>query len=272
MKPEDNKKSFPIEKPNFNSKDSIDNFTKIMIEENPKKLSDKEKQDIHKIGQDMKKDALDYNVREVKTYRNDDPSTYLTDPKQRGRILEIGKLEKDLVPKIADQEIFKNNINRPVKRRNYFDDTVKLNVGNKGPLKLPELTPEEIERAKQPSDWDVIYGSMTPFEKGQWNNEQRREKLRRQKEFKKEPLSTPEKPREHFVLPSQRVTHVSPEETPSLDQRLRDTKVTPGLSVELVKLRKDINRNVDYVLGADQKDSEERREINDNNKGDNHDR
>jgi len=259
MKPEDNKKSFPIEKPNFNSKDSIDNFTKIMIEENPKKLSDKEKQDIHKIGQDMKKDALDYNVREVKTYRNDDPSTYLTDPKQRGRILEIGKLEKDLVPKIADQEIFKNNINRPVKRRNYFDDTVKLNVGNKGPLKLPELTPEEIERAKQPSDWDVIYGSMTPFEKGQWNNEQRREKLRRQKEFKKEPLSTPEKPREHFVLPSQRVRPVAPKVTQSLDQRLSNTKMSPGISIELVKLQKEINKNVDYVLGTDQKDSLESR-------------
>jgi hypothetical protein len=41
-------------------------------------------------------------------------------------------------------------------------------------LKLPKLTAEEIDRAKRPSDWEVIYGSMTPFEKGQWNNEQRR--------------------------------------------------------------------------------------------------
>jgi len=68
------------------------------------------------------------------------------------------------------------------KKRNYWDATMELNVGNKGPLKLPELTAEEIERANQPSDWDVIYGSMSPFQKGTWNSEQRNKKLQRQKE------------------------------------------------------------------------------------------
>ena len=50
-----------------------------------------------------------------------------------------------------------------------------------------------------------------------------------------------------------------PEDTQSLNQRLRNTKVTPGLSVELVKLQKDIDRNIKYVLGADQKDNLESR-------------
>ena len=167
-----------------------------MIEENPKKLSPKEIKDIHKLGQEMKKDALDYNVKEVKQFRNDDPSSYLSDPKQRGRILEIDKLEKDLAPKLTDLPIIKSNIAyyskpktplaTPPKKRNYWDDTMKLNVGNKGPLKLPKLTPEEIERAKRPSDWDVIYGSMSPFEKGQWNNEQRRKESQRKKEEKED--------------------------------------------------------------------------------------
>ena len=50
----------------YDRKEGIDHFTKIMIEENPKKLSDKEKQDIHKLGQDMKRDALNRHVKEVK--------------------------------------------------------------------------------------------------------------------------------------------------------------------------------------------------------------
>ena len=178
-------KNSPIKKPwYYDTKEGIDYFTKLMIEENPKKLSEKEKQDILKEGQAMKKAALDNHIRTVKPFDNLNPKSYPSDPKQRGKILEIGKLEKDLAPKLADLPIVRDNINRPrpVKRRNYWDDTMKLNVGNKGPLKLPELTQEEIERAKRPSDWDVIYASMSPFEKGQWNAEQRRKKLKNQKE------------------------------------------------------------------------------------------
>tara|TARA_Y100001951_G_scaffold81054_1_gene69144 strand:+ start:240 stop:1205 length:966 start_codon:yes stop_codon:yes gene_type:complete len=59
-------------------------------------------------------------------------------------------------PKLANLPIVKNNINnRPVKR-NYWDETVKLNAGNKGPMKLPKLTPEEIKKANEPSTWDLI--------------------------------------------------------------------------------------------------------------------
>ena len=83
------------------------------------------------------------------------------------------------------------------------------------------------------------------------------------------PLSTPEKPREHFILPSQRVTPVSPEETPSLNQRLRNTKIAVGLSPELLGLQKQINRNVDYVLGADQKERLESRNEETTNKEEN---
>ena len=95
-----------------------------------------------------------------------------------------------------------------------------------------------------------------------WINEADKEK----KQEVNKPLSTPEKPREHFVLPSQRVTPVLPEDTQSLNQRLRSTKVTPGLSVELVKLQKDIDRNIKYVLGADQKDNLESRNKETTNK------
>ena len=315
------KKSFPIKKPYYyDTKEGIDHFTKILVDENPKKLSDKEKEDIYKVGRDMKKSVLEYHSKKLKKFDNLDPTTYPSDPVQRGTLLEIGKLEKDL-------EVSPGQI-KP-KRRNYWDETVKLNAGNKGEVKLPALTAEERIRAKGPSDWDVIYGSMTPFEKGQWNAEKRKEKLQKQKEEAEEkkqkridnhtkrqwgipdqkltdlpiikgnikyqkmhnqdlkskmrgwineadnekkqevkkPQSTPEKPVEHFILPSERVTHVSPEDNQSLNQRLRNTKVTPGLSIELVKLQKDIDRNINYVLGADNNERRKNREkTRDNNK------
>ena len=61
-------------------------------------------------------------------------------------------------------------------------------------------------------------------------------------------------------LPSQRATpELPPEDNQSLDQRLRDTKTAHGLSTELLGLQKQINRNIDYVLGGDQKDNLESR-------------
>ena len=64
--------------------------------------------------------------KKLKKFDNLDPTTYPSDPAQRGTLMEIGKLEKDLEP-----------------------------------------------TKKRPSTWDVIYQSMTPIEKGQWNREQR---------------------------------------------------------------------------------------------------
>jgi len=52
----------------------------------------------------------------------------------------------------------------------------------------------------------------------------------------------------------------------------KKTRLKPGLSEDFIALNKEINKNVKYVLGEDQKESEERREINDEtNKGDHHD-
>ena len=332
-------KNPPIKKPYFyDTKEGIDYFTKEhLIDQNSKKLSDKEKQEIHQLGKDMKRSVLDYHSKKLKKFDNLDPTTYPSDPVQRGTLLEIGKLEKDL-------EVSPGQI-KP-KRRNYWDETVKLNAGNKGELKLPALTAEERIRAKGPSDWDVIYGSMTPFEKGQWNAEKRKEKLQKQKDeaeekkqkridnhtkqqwgfpdkksvnylsnnysfeenFKKqskninyqkmhnqdlkskirgwineadkEKKQEVNKPKESLPgvqsilaidLPSQSITPVSPpEDTQSLNQRLNNTKVTPGLSTELVKLQKQIRKNVDYVLGTeDQKDISESRNNKTTNKEEN---
>ena len=66
-----------------------------------------------------------------------------------------------------------------------------------------------------------------------------------------------------------------PTPTPTVDVYdviKKSALMKPGISEDFIKLQSDINKNIKYVLGsADQKDSEERREINDNNKGDQHD-
>ena len=145
-------KNSPIKKPYFyDTKEGIDYFTQLSIEDNPKKLTPKELADIHKVGRDMKRAALEDHANKLKKFDNLDPTTYPSDPIQRGTLLEIGKLEKDLELPPGQRK----------PRRNIWDEFVK----NKGVM--PELTAEERIRAKGPSDWDVIYASMSPFEKGQ---------------------------------------------------------------------------------------------------------
>ena len=281
------KKNFPIKKPYFyDTKEGIDYFTKLSIEENPKKLTPKELADIHKLNKDMKRSALEDHSKKLKKFDNLDPTTYPSDPVQRGTLLEIGKLEKDLEVPPGQRK----------PRRNIWDEYVKTG-------QLPELTAEERIRAKGPSDWDVVYGSMSPMEKGQWNAEQRRKKIQRQKEDeeerrqkrianhtkqqwgiaekkltetrgwineadnekkqnekKQEVITKKSLPGVQSILAidTPEETTVTREETPSLNQRLRNSKVAVGLSPELLGLQKQINRNIDYVLGTDQKERLER--------------
>ncbi len=49
-------------------------------------------------------------------------------------------------------------------------------------LEIEKLEKDLEPTKKRPSTWDVIYQSMTPIEKGQWNSEQRRNKQERLKE------------------------------------------------------------------------------------------
>ena len=284
------KKSFPIKKPYaFDTPEGVDHVTKTMAEDNIEKLTPFKKDQLDKLNRDMKLSLLKSEEQSLKKFMNEDPSTYPSNPEQRGKLMNIQALEKSL---------------------NIRPDSWKRFVKT-GALPLAK---------KEPRLWeDVIYPSMSPQEKGTWNAQKRREKLQKQKEEAEEkkqkridnhtkqqwgipdkkladlpiiknninyqkipnqdlksnmrkwirevdnekkqevnkPLSTPEKPVEHFILPSQRVTPVSPEDNQSVYQRIQNTKTTPGLSTELVKLQKQINRNVDYVLGADQKDERE---------------
>ena len=55
-------------------------------------------------------------------------------------------------------------------KRNYWEYFRKTG-------RILEPTEEELKRASAPSDWDLIYQSMTPHERGQWNAEKRKQGL-----------------------------------------------------------------------------------------------
>ena len=140
---------FPIKTPFFpDTKAGVDHFTKTLKED--QSTTPAKAKEIDKLGVMMKKQLVDYHANEVKPFNHFNKESYPSTPKQRGHLLELDKLEKDLEPP----------------KRDHFKHYAKT-----GEFLKP--TKEEIQRSKLPSTWDVIYQSMTPIEKGQWNREQR---------------------------------------------------------------------------------------------------
>ena len=140
---------FPIKTPFFpDTKAGVDHFTKTLKED--QSTTPAKAKEIDKLGVMMKKQLVDYHAKEVKPFNHFNKESYPSTPKQRGHLLELDKLEKDLEPP----------------KRDHFKHYAKT-----GEFLKP--TKEEIQRSKLPSTWDVIYQSMTPIEKGQWNREQR---------------------------------------------------------------------------------------------------
>ena len=102
----------------------------------------------------------------------------------------IKKLQRPGYQKISDQPIFKDNINHNPKfnkksrtgnpsGRDYWREFVA-----NGGKKLPEISPEDKGQLSATKIWNGIYDSMSPFEKGTWNAEQRKKKLENKKEEK----------------------------------------------------------------------------------------
>ena len=65
------------------------------------------------LNKEMKLGVLSNEIAGTKKFDHHDKSSYLTDPEQKRRILNISKLEKDLgYTNFVNQPIFKNNINK----------------------------------------------------------------------------------------------------------------------------------------------------------------
>ena len=141
-------------------------YAKFDHADNPKKIKQ-----LDDLGTKMKRSLINDYTKELKPFDNLDKRTYPSDPKQRGKLLEIGKLEKALEPERFNDKILKRGKYEPKKaKRNYWEHFRKTG-------RILEPTKEEIKRTKGPSDWEIIYESMTPIEKGQWNLEKRKQGL-----------------------------------------------------------------------------------------------
>ena len=272
-------KTSPIKEPFFyDTKKGVDHFTKILLEEGQKKLSEKEKQQIHNLGKDMKRAALDHHIRTVQPFDSFNKETYPSRPEVRGRLMEIEKLEKDLAPpKLVNLPIVKNNINniKPRSRtgnpsgRDYWKETVALNAGNEGERILPKVSPEDRNQLSGTKLWKAMYKGFSPFEKGTWNAEQRKQKLQREKEAAEDKAAVELKPAKmaeeiiENVMPSSSVVReqksnnyypgvVSAEDSISnmpVEYAIRPTKHEPGLSESFVKEKMAEAKIIKDVLG-----------------------
>jgi len=135
--------------------------------------------------------------------------------------------------------------------------------------------------------WDLIkQTAKTPFEKKEirdiLNKEYKKDKKRLEPDelrlINRHPDQIKAQVEAFSIIPNNLIKPMPkpiPTPTPTVDVYdviKKSALIKPGISEDFIKLQSDINKNIKYVLGsADQKDSEERREINDNNKGDQHD-
>jgi len=191
-------KKSPIQKPfYFDTKEGIDHFTKTLKEENPHQMSPKDNAELDKLNLDMKKAALKHHNSQIKKWDGIDVKTYPSHPKQRGHLLAASSLETD---------IQKNNINHNPKYnkksrtgnpsgRDYWKEFVA-----NGGKKLPEVSPEDKNQLSHSDVWKGIYDSMSPFEKGTWNAEQRKQKLENEKkEYEFDPNKMAKEVMDHTI-------------------------------------------------------------------------
>jgi len=224
------KKEFPIKKPYvFDTPEGVDHVTKTLQEDNIEKMTPFKKDQLDKLNREMKLSLLKSEEKSLKKFMNEDPSSYPSDPEQRGKLMNIQALEKSL---------------------NIRPDSWKRFVKT-GALPLAE---------KKPDLWkDVIYPSMTIHEKATWNAEKRK-KGEDGRTGEKLPIKKVEKKPDDFVLDLEQSVPL-PKPTvmprpPIYPQKpiVNEVKEAPGISEDFVRLQTAIRKNIDYVLGTDQKD------------------
>ena len=142
------------------TKDGIDHFVRTAKLDYPDDI--KKQKELDDLGVKMKKSAMDDHYKQLKNFDRLNPKTYPSNPKQRGHLIEADKLEVDL--QIEKEKGRKFTTGKERSHFNYFSKY--------GEMLTP--TKEEIRKTKGPDSWKIIYDSMTPYEKGQWNLEQRK--------------------------------------------------------------------------------------------------
>ena len=80
----------PIKKPYiYDTPQGIDHVIKTLEEDNIENLTPFKKDQLDKLNRDMKLSLLKAEEASVKKFINEDPSTYPSNPEQRGRLMNI---------------------------------------------------------------------------------------------------------------------------------------------------------------------------------------
>jgi len=90
-------KKSPIKKPFFfDTPQGVDHVTKTVAEDSIEKMTPFKKDMLDKLNREMKLSLLKSEEQTLKKFMNEDPSTYPSDPEQRGKLMNIQALEKSL--------------------------------------------------------------------------------------------------------------------------------------------------------------------------------
>jgi hypothetical protein len=176
----------------YDTKEGIDYFTQILHDHSDHKWTPEEHEANKKLNQEMKLGAYEDHAKALKKFDGMDKSTYPSEPRNRGKLLEMKKLEEDLNPKLFENII--DNLGKDTKKV----QPKKLKTGNPSGRdywkefvasdgkKMPKVSPEDRNQLTAQQTWNAIYQGMSPQEKGTWNAEQRRKKQEKINEYKKE--------------------------------------------------------------------------------------
>ena len=144
------------------------------------------------------------------------------------------KLKAHTLPKLANLPVVNRNINQKSQRRDTWREFVKTG-------QLPVLSKQEIEEVrgnKRVRDYMI---NEDKKEKKKFANEVSNQiNLVHNKRFEEPDISLPEPTIPEPIAPQRPIT--------------REATTAPGISEDFVRLQTAIRKNIDYVLGTDQKD------------------
>jgi len=154
----DKNKGSPVVAPFFpDTKAGVDHFTKTLKED--QNTTPAKEKEIDKLGLDMKKNLVDYHGKQIKPFDQFDKNTYPSNAKQRGHLLELDKLEKDVkgYSKLGDPwRIIKESMT-PIERgqwsREQFNKKQEKLKDNQETLKT---IPDEVNKIMRKEIDDIV--------------------------------------------------------------------------------------------------------------------
>lgn len=180
----------------YDTAEGIDHFTKTMLDDDSINTV-KQKSDLLNLNTEMKEAVIKREAEYFKKNQFDsmNKDTYPSNPVVRGRLLNLSELEDNIIADPATRVTRGRYANGgatpdptvPTKAERIAGqkqlEKLAVQPDSRGVFKkLVAANEKEFKDKKPQSDWDIIYSTMTPQEKGTWNAEQRKQKIKKNRE------------------------------------------------------------------------------------------